>query len=292
MQKSVKQPAASSCARFSVLESRAMTDVLVDVFYNSDDGLLKVTWSHGKCIPGGGGYHVSYPRIEERSKVARHALQDLVDAGRGKNYQTYDDLVRKLAAAGFRRYEALFFGDSQQDRNIATRARTWLEQNLRPGEDNITFRLPSRIHFPWGLIYDQPVTRDTAPREFRKHFWCNKYSATVHYFSNKPEFEEKPWPQPPFGVLFGADEEVWSAAHENLEAQERRRLFGLLGHPAQPMFKVEDLSRYWRDHREDIPHSLLTFYCHAAGDELSIGGATLSSNDFEEVFVRSEESPP
>jgi len=269
-----------------------MTDILVDIFYDSDDGLLKVTWSHGKRTPGGGAYHVQYSRVEERSKAVRQALQDLVDAGRDKKYDQYDDLVRKLAAAGSRLYEALFFGYSQQDRNIATRARNWLEQHLRPLDDNITFRLPSRIHFPWGLIYDQPVTQDTDPREFKENFWCGKYSATVYYFSNQPEWEEKPWPRPPFGLLFGADQELWSATHEKLEAQERDRLFGLLGHPAQPMFKIEDLSRHWRDHKEDIPHALLTFYCHASGDQLSIGGVTLSSNDFEEMFVRSEDSPP
>jgi hypothetical protein len=189
-------------------------------------------------------------------------------------------------------YKALFVGQTQQDRNNAERARNWLERSLRPTADTITFRLPSRIHFPWGLIYDQPPNPDADQSEFKKNFWCEKYSATVHYFTNLPEWEEKAWPRPPFDLLFGADSEVWSATHDKLEVHEKNRLFSLLRHPAQPMFKIEDLSKQWNDHKVDIPHALLTFFCHASGDQLSMGGVTLSSNDFEELFVRNEDSPP
>lgn len=127
-----------------------MTDILIDIFHNSDEGVLKVTWSYGKCTPGGGPYHVAYSDVEERSKAVRQALQDLVDAGLDEKRAQYDDLVRKTAAAGFKLYEALFFGHDQRDRDRARAARKWLEQHLRPTDDNITFRLPSRIHFPWG----------------------------------------------------------------------------------------------------------------------------------------------
>lgn len=65
------------------------------------------------------------------------------------------------------------------------------------------------------------MEQDTDPSEFKKNFWCEKYFATVHYFTNPPDWEEKAWPRPPFGVLFGADEELWSATHEKLDAQER-----------------------------------------------------------------------
>ncbi len=174
-----------------------MTDILVNIVNNDDDGLLKVSWSKGKHTPGGGPYQIRYSRIEERSKAVRGALQDLVDAGRGKKYDEYDDFVHKLAESGFRLYEALFFGDSQQDRNIATRARNWLEQNLRPLDDNITFRLPSRIHFPWGLIYDKRVTPNTDPSQFKENFWCQKYSVTVQYSTIQPEWEERLGPRRP-----------------------------------------------------------------------------------------------
>jgi hypothetical protein len=292
MPRSARPPAVSSYVRFSAPESRMMADIIVDIFYDSDDGLLKVTWSRGISVLGGGPYHISYLRVEERSTAVRDALQELVHAGRDKKYDQYEDLVRETAKAGFKLYEALFFGASERDRNIATRARNWLEQHLRPTQDTITFRLPSRMHFPWGLIYDQPVKSDTDPGEFKKHFWCEKYSATVHYFTNRPEWEEKAWPSPPFGVLFGADQELWSTTYKKLELQEKDRLFGLLGHPAQPVFRIEDLSRQWHDQKNDIPHALLTFYCHASGDQLSIGGVTVSYNDFEEMFVSSENSPP
>src|SRR5262249_23538509 len=158
------------------LEEWVMTDIVVNIIHVSDEGLLKVAWFQGKQTPGGGAYHVGYSRIVERSKAVRDALQDLVDAGAAKRYTEYNDLVRKLAAAGFRLYEALFFGVTELDRTTAKRARDWLERNLRPLDDNITFRLPSRIHFPWGLIYDQAVTRDTDPSKFKENFWCQKFS--------------------------------------------------------------------------------------------------------------------
>jgi hypothetical protein len=269
-----------------------MADIIVDIFNDEDSGTLKVTWSQGKRTQP--NYDVSFSRIAERSKTVRQALQDLVDAGRDRRYNQYDDLIRNIASAGFRLYEALFFGDGAENRDKATRTRNWLETRLRPGEDTITFRLPSRIHLPWGLIYDKPVMPDTDPAEFKKNFWCVKYSVTVHYFTNLPEWEEKAWPSPPFGLLFGADEELWSATHEKLDAGERARLFGLLGHPTQPKFRFADLSKQWLDQKESIAHVLLAFYCHASGDQLSIGGVTLSADDFEEMFVRGnrEDSPP
>jgi hypothetical protein len=269
-----------------------MKDIVVDLAYVSDEGLFKVLWNYGKRIPGGRHYYIRSSRIEGRSKDVRDALQDLVDAGREERVEDYNELVREVAAAGYKLYEALFFGDEEQDRRTAEKARKWLAENLRPLEDSITFRLPSRIHFPWGLIYDRPVDKDTDVNEFKVNFWCHKFSAAVHYFTNAADWEQKAWPHPPFGVIFGADEEIWTATFGKLEVSERERLLALLQHPDQPIFRIDALSNRWRNRGKDMLHALLTFYCHSSGSGLSIGGATMSSDDFEELFTSTEDAPP
>jgi hypothetical protein len=268
-----------------------MTDITVTFFNNVDDGTLKVTWSMNSTDVF---YHVKFTRIETRSRNVRSALQALVDAGRDKAYDKYDDLVRKLAQRGNELFEALLFGEEAIDKVEAGRARHWINAYFRPGRDLLTFRLPSKVHFPWGLIYDQPVDDSTSPQELKKHFWCVKFSATVHYFFNRLEWAESAWPIQKFGLLFGADQELWAATCPRLDPAEKTRLSALLGQPPEPKFKLADLSKQWRAQQE-VLHGLLTFYCHASGNELSIGGTTLSADDFEEMFEHkhhADTSPP
>ncbi|MDP1865408.1 MAG: CHAT domain-containing protein [Bradyrhizobium sp.] len=269
-----------------------MADITVTFFNNLDDGTLKVNWSMGSTEVF---YHISFTRLQDRSNEVRSALQAMVDAGRDKTYDKYDELVRKLATNGNKFYDALLFGEKADDKVEATRARNWIAKHFRPGQDAVTFRLPSRIHFPWGLIYDQPVKDGDDPDELKKHFWCAKFSATVHYFVNRFEWTENPWPTEKFGLLFGADQDLWTATSLELLAAEKARLLTLLGMP-EPKFKLDDLSKQWRAPQPQIPHGLLTFYCHANGNELSIGGTTLSANDFEEMFEHKtpaiDTSPP
>ena len=138
--------------------------------------------------------------------------------------------------------------------------------------------------------------QDTDPTEFKKHFWCEKYSAMVHYNNYPPpEWEEKPCAYADFGVLFGADNDLWSAtinAANSITPEEKERLLLLLNHPAQPLFNIEALAKQWRTRQKATPHSLLTLYCHSAGDQLSIDGKTITSYDFEQKFVSSDELPP
>jgi CHAT domain len=276
-----------------------MKQVIAEFTNYSDRGLWKVFWSYGNTVPGGRPYQIEDVGITQRSVAVRLALQEVVEEGRKRKLaqpnntpSQYDELVRQTAKAGFQLYEALFFGDSTQDKKIAAQVRDWLEQHLTPGEDTITFRLPSRIHFPWGLIYDQPVKPDTDPSEFKKHFWCEKYSTTVHYFFNQPQWEEKAWPRPPFAILFAADQDLWSATLNSVGLEEKERLLALLGHPPQPLFKIDHISEQWNALRKKSPHALLTFYCHATGDKLSIDGKTVSSYDLEQMFVSDDDSPP
>lgn len=258
-----------------------MADITVKFFNNHDEGLFKVTWSMGSKEVF---YHTSISKIETGSKKIRIALQELVDAGRDGEQQKYDDLVRKLAQEGNRLFEALLSGDQATDKTEAARARSWIKK-FRPGHDVITFRLPSKTHFPWGLIYDEPVDDKTDPQKFKEHFWCVKFSATVHYFVNRFEWFESAWPKQAFGLLFGADQELWTETWGKLEPAEKDRLNALLGQPPEPSFKLEDIGRQWRGRGEAVK-ALLALYCHASGNELSIGGKALTADDFEELFER------
>jgi CHAT domain len=268
-----------------------MADITVRFFNNLDEGLFKVTWSMGSKEVF---YHTSISRIEACSKKIRSALQELVDAGRDKEYAKYDHLVRKLAQEGYKLFEALLFGDQATDKTEAARARHWIRDFFVPNQDVITFRLPTKTHFPWGLIYDEPVDDATDPEQLKNHFWCVKFSATVHYFVNRFEWFESAWPKQSFGLLFGADQELWTTTSQALQPAEKDRLDKLLGHPPEPSFKIDDIERQWRE-QGDALKGLLTLYCHASGSELSIGGRTLTADDFEEIFERQifqDASPP
>lgn len=269
-----------------------MADITVRFFNDEGNGTLKVTWSKGAKDQE--PFSISTSLITQRADSVRDALQDLVEAGRTGQHDQYDDMVRTLAQAGHELYEALFFGEDDEDRRKANHARSWVENKLASDQDVITFNFPSRKHFPWGLIYDRLVTNETAPAELRKHFWCVKYSATTHYFVNLPEWEENSWPAENFGLLFGADETIWTTTSSKLNELEKRKLFSLLGQPPKPEFALAELSGKWRDKEREIKHGLLTFYCHAAEDELEIGGKRLTSADFKQMFARSnrDDAPP
>lgn len=156
-----------------------------------------------------------------------------------------------------------------------------------PREDMITFTVPSRVHIPWGLIYDQPASEN--PLEIDpERFWCLKYATAAHYFDCRPEGVDAPWPATDFGVLFGAHEEPWQTAHRLLDATAQQWLFRLLSYPDQPKFRLKEIYGLWKKTKDNLLPGLLCFYCHATGTNLLIGTETLTAIDFVTKFAREE----
>jgi hypothetical protein len=261
-----------------------MAEIIAELFDDRDNGALRIKWYRGSDTHR--AYCVRRETVEKAAQRVRGALQDLVDAGREKKYDDYPDLVRRIAEQGHHFYNILFSGINEDDRRHAERAKEWVAG--RPSEDIITFTVPSRIHIPWGLIYDQPSSEN--PEEIdRERFWCLKHAAAAHYFDSRPEWVDVQWPAQNFGVLFGAHEELWRSAHRLLGAPDQQRLFRLLSFPNQPKFCLNEIHGLWEKTKGDNrPPGLLCFYCHASGTDLLIGIETLSATDFEQQFARLE----
>jgi hypothetical protein len=260
-----------------------MADITADIFNDSDNGALRIKWFRGSHTHH--PYCVRREAVEQAGRRARAALQELVEAGRQRKHKRYPELIRDVARQGYEFYNILFSGISETDRQRAKRAKEWVAG--RPPTDTITFSVPSRVHIPWGLIYDQAVSEN--PDEIDpERFWCLKHATVAHYFDCPPEWVDNPWPAQNFGVLFGAHEELWKTAHCRLDAPERQRLLRILVHPDQPKFRLQEIYGLWEQNRENLPPGLLSFYCHGSGSELLIGAETLSAIDFEQKFVRDE----
>jgi hypothetical protein len=207
----------------------------------------------------------------------------LVQAARVGDQHKYPELLRHVAEEGYDLYKDLFYGSSAQiDRDNAKRVRDWIA--TRPSLDSIiTFAVPSGLHIPWGLIYDQPPTENINPN----NFWCLKFKTTAQYSEIPPEGTDLAWPENSFPLLFGAHEPLWGPAYGALDDCEKVYLNGLLGYPAQPKFHWGDLQNLWEATKEHSPHGLLSLYCHGTSEELLVG-RRLSAEDFERDFAREE----
>jgi hypothetical protein len=270
-----------------------MAEITVDISRNLQDGTLRIRWSKGSRAHR--PYFVKQPLIELHAQNVRNALQNLVDAGYDGRTGEYGELTAALARQGFNLYDALFFGATKPDQVQAKIVKDWVTTRLRPGEDRITFSVTSKIHIPWGLIYDQPVEGDEGdsapdPRVF-EHFWCQKFEAATQYFDIPPLGTDVAWRADDFAILFGADEQVWNSALEALPGAMQAILRNLIGHPEQPKFKLQELVAEWgRRNRAGKPHGFLSFFCHAAGAALCVGGETVPAPLFEQRFSRDDAS--
>jgi hypothetical protein len=266
-----------------------MPEIIAEIF-NKQNGDLRVKWYRDKYTQR--PYYVKKSRIDTAVKKTRDALKALVQAGRKQEHGKYEELTREVANAGYEFYDALFFGISDDDRNYAERAQKWVAENLKPGTNTITFLVPSRLHIPWGLIYDKPPPVAGAPdvglNELANDFWCMKYTVGALYSDSSPELVDTVWPPDKFPLLLGADEGLWNKTRDTLDAAELQRLSRLIAPATEPKFKLNEIFDHWHSTKDATPHGLLSFYCHSAGSLIQVGPETLSADAFGRRFARRE----
>lgn len=257
-----------------------MTEEIYAAVTHGEEGTLRLEWSRGRFPHP--SYCVKREPLMEAAKNAREALQELMEAGRQNRTDQYLSLLRNVAAQGYELYQRLFFGKDIRDKPFAERARNWIE--ARDGDETITFLVPSKLHIPWGLIYDRPLSPDGTDVD-SENFWSLKFAVTAQYSTIPPNGTDEAWPAQKFELLFGAHEPLWQLAHSRLAGGEKQWVSNILA--PQPEFRLNNIYNLWVAKRAK-PHGLLSLYCHGSGRELLIGNDRISASDFDLRFARAE----
>jgi hypothetical protein len=259
-----------------------MNDLTVHLWNDTQADTVQLTWYRGSLYLG--KYSVDRGPLDDSTKKARGVLQELVDERRLGNNDPA--ALRSVAKAGHELYVALFLGSQQPDRDQAAIVK---ERIARTPPDTITFIVPSAIHVPWGLVYDNRQDWDD-----KNSFWCLKYNVGAYYDLMTALGVETEWSAKDLPILFGAHKAVWDAARDKLCDGEKAHLQQLLEPVGQPKFCRDDLIGIWRSQHQPAPFGLLSFYCHASGQALCIGNETISHNAFARDFARGEsvDRPP
>jgi hypothetical protein len=269
----------------------AMADLTARVHRDTDTSTLQFNWMLGHYPRG--QYSVDEGLLDETAKDARAALQELVDGWRAGNPAKYSELLHNVAAQGFELYNKLFLGSRSRDRDSAEKVKEYIAVKLNPLNDTITFEVPSAVHLPWGLLYDDPTVAGNGAVDPNR-FWCMRYDVSTHYELLEAYGVETAWRANEYPLLFGAHETAWNAAHSMLRTEQQNHLSHLLRPPEQPKFSRADLVTRWRRDCDRAPYGLLCFYGHASDKMLCIGNDTISHNAFTSDFARMESSdqPP
>jgi hypothetical protein len=237
--------------------------------------------------------------LRDYSKKVRTALQLLIETTNDeeeKKYTEYknnnhcQELLRDVAVAGYNLYDQFLTAFDSETESGVREARQFLEKYLVKKRDIITFRLDESIHIPWGLFYDQRVTKDQEidPEEF----WCIKYNVGAQYGLCRIAGVMDPWPSKEFPLLLAAHQTLWAKEYEEYEEYEasevaelkwREHLKSLL-EPDQPKFSAKELATSWSQRKTE--YGLLAFYCHADGTALNLGADTMTSADFRRELKR------
>jgi len=269
--------------RCFVHNDQIMTEQIYAAVTHGEEETLRLEWSRGPFPQP--SYCVKREPLMEAAKDAREALQELMEAGRQNRTSEYPSLLFNVAAKGYELYQRLFFGKDPKDKPFAERARRWIEG--RDDGDTITFLVPSKLHIPWGLIYDQPPLAADGSDVHPENFWCLKFAATAQYSSIPPNGTDEAWPVDDFAMLFAAHEPLWQLAYSQLNGSEKQWIDIMLADPPQPSFRLNDIYNLWSAHKAK-PHGLLSLYCHGSGRELLIGNDRISASDFDLRFARAE----
>lgn len=268
-----------------------MAKITADIQYDQAADALNIYWHYNGYARG--HYFVEWGVVKERAEQVRKALQDLVDGYCAGSQSKYQELLQEVARRGHDLYDALFAGLEPQDRDVATRIKSWLGSGTVTSDDDVVFNVPAKIHIPWGLVYDAPTPEDAAFAVEKEGFWCIKHKLVTKYMYLAAEGVEIEWSPDKFDLLLGAHETVWTAAFPLLREEEHGVLARLVA-SATPKFSRKDMLGQWRERRSSAPYGILGFFCHASGTALCIGNETISDASFREEFKRDDMSgqPP
>ena len=246
-----------------------------------------------------GSYLVSPSTLNQSSKAARKALQDLIFALRDGKMDDYPRLLRALAAEGYNLYQNFFFPLGGQFPEYDKEA---MENELVAcPTTTITFRSEAGIQIPWGLAYDQEVSNNDSREIDPANFWCLKYDVGTHDLKCRADGVEQVWDQDRFPLLLAAHKTIWEKEYDvkkaeddvkgaeddvkGAEDEEWRKKLKIVLKDERPKFSTADLDNAWKE--RDTNYGLLAFFCHGTGTTLDLGGGQqIRSDQFKNKFAR------
>lgn len=249
---------------------------------------LKMVWRVGGSTfkP----YFVDLDLVENSSRKIRQTLEKIVKKGVEGDIRGGGLLLKELAGRGYELYELLFI---EPNGARGQEVRDWLETR-EPGRYRMNVTVDSRIHIPWGLVYDvEPSELTGEPGdegiELYQDFWCFKYMLSSIYNKFTPkDIGEQPMPADIFKILSVMHKEEFDKAFEHLSDGEREILSWITDNYEYKdhIYESKDLFQRWERVRSEI--NLLYFYCHADENKLE-----LSPQDIIEMedFIRKVSRP-
>jgi hypothetical protein len=237
---------------------------------------LKVAWESGH-FPRIGVYSVDRGLIEAKAAEVRKRLLELVqEVRKAKPPAPCGGPLKRLAEAGSELYEALFTPEAGKPIE-PDKVKKWLlkhQQNYQ-----ITFNVGSRVHVPWGLIYDADPgdltgkPADTAIDLYRD-FWCLKYRVSTLYSRIEPTLAGDAIPGPDFQTVAVLNKKVVEALAAKLQdPAEQKALDDFV--LKKSVYRKEELFQIWKNVADK--HGLLYFLCHANGTSLELAADDLLS---------------
>jgi len=252
---------------------------------------LEVIWNQGEIAHP--AYYTDREMVLARSREVRDCLQRLVRKVKNEGVQGSGALLKELAGAGYRLYDALFYREEGSETD-PKEIRDWLKelgQNFR-----IAFRVDHRVHIPWGLVYDVDPTGPTGhPGGDQIHhyedFWCFKYLvSTLHsriylFGGAYPESADS------FKVLMALNRDTFNSASEapGLTRPERDILDWIIKKYGDPAYSGRQLIERWNALEKGVGEKvrLLYIYCHADETSLAFDDVDrLRMYDFKQYLKR------
>jgi hypothetical protein len=124
-------------------------------------------------------YEVDKAAIEHKVREISELLDRLSAEGRYIDQLNLPGVLRSIAAAGSRLGWLLVDGANNE-----TNLKQWLAEKVASGEQSLTITSDSKMHIPWGLVYDddaRALPADACHAAQFRAFWSLKYQLTVGF---------------------------------------------------------------------------------------------------------------
>lgn len=238
-----------------------MEVVKVDIKKGGSSDTLKIRWSNkdGEFEP----YFVDRKVMMRQADEARNELNRLVRKAMKDGVKHIGQNLKSLAEIGTMLYKAVFLGEGKS-KHHAQGVQDWLKKLSKPFR--IHFVVASRVHIPWGLIYDENIIALEDMDDFNvnqyQNFWCLKYLVSTLYNGINPLADVR---IPGYNInlipLFHKKVYNGSRTLDDSEKDLMDHMFSFFSGSQTPLFTSKDFIMHWKNHAHQ--NTLLYICSHA-----------------------------
>lgn len=272
-----------------------INNISVRMHHVLDKECFKIIWTDATSGASFPAYLIPTGPVFEVTQKLRLALGNLVKLVINDGVEESSATLRQIAALGESLHESLFTGDSLGDSLIAKKIRDWIGQISKSDRIGITFVVGSKVHVPWGLIYEREFAgpcffSSTECWRFEnfRDFWCVKYGVTSVYDRITPLGLSSTFRSSQYKILPAIDDNVWTAATCDVDADELQNFQNILNQNLPVVNSKSELFGSWQKNKKDI--GILLFYCHANGRYIDLGDGEILSHSELRLNLKREEA--